>query len=87
MRSARFRLVNNTELYDIQADPGEKNNVIDKHPDVVKAMRGAYDEWWTEVRALMVNEKVPNSKTRPFFVEYEKQLKGKGVPKWTPPKL
>lgn len=87
VRNTRFRLVNDTELYDIQADPGEKTNVIDKHPNVVKQLREAYDAWWTEVRPLMVNEKVPNSKTRPFFVEYEKQLKASSIPNWQAPKL
>jgi arylsulfatase A-like enzyme len=87
VRSARFRLVNNKELYDIQADPGEKTNVLDKHPEVVKAMRSAYDAWWAEVRPLMVNEKVPNAKQKPYFVLYEKQLKAGGIPDWKPPEL
>lgn len=87
VRSSQFRLVNNTELYDISDDPGEKTNVIDKHPEMVKKMRAAYDEWWKETLPLMVNEKVPNSPVRPYFELYEKQLKGKGIPKWTPPKL
>jgi arylsulfatase A len=27
------------ELYDLQADPGEKNNIATAHPDIVKAIR------------------------------------------------
>ncbi len=87
VRSARFRLVNNNELYDIQADPGETTNVIDQHPQVVEAMRAAYDAWWAEARPLMVNEDVPLAPERPFFVLYEEQLEKEGLPEWQPPEL
>lgn len=59
VRSERFRLVNNEALYDIDANPGESANVIDQHPEAVRAMRAAYDAWWAETRPLMVNEEVP----------------------------
>lgn len=84
VRSARFRLVNNKELYDISVDPFEKQNVIDQHPAEVAQMRAAYDSWWAEAVPLMVNEKVPLSPVRPYFELYEKQLKGGGIPAWTP---
>lgn len=87
VRNKRFRLVHNRELYDIENDPGETKNVIMQHPDVVAAMRKAYDAWWTETRPLMVNEHVPYSKEKPFWVEYEKQVQSMGIPKWTPPSL
>jgi len=87
VRSERFRLVNNVELYDIDADPGETTNVIEKHPQVVAAMRKAYDAWWAETRPLMVNEDAPNSKTRPFWTAYEKQLKAGGIPAWRRPEF
>ena len=47
--SQRFRLVNGTELYDMDADPGQSKNVADKHPEQVKAMRGFYERWWAEL--------------------------------------
>jgi arylsulfatase len=87
VRNKRFRFVNNQELYDIQNDPSETTNVIEQHPEVVKVMRAAYDQWWTETRPLMVNERVPNSPTRPFFELYEKQLKEAGIPEWTAPEF
>jgi arylsulfatase len=87
VRNSRFRLVNNKELYDIQADPSETTNVIEEHPEVVAAMRKAYDTWWSETVPLMINEKVPNAPSKPFFDLYEKQLKTKGIPDWPPPKL
>jgi arylsulfatase len=87
VRSEQYRLVNNRELYDINADPGETTNIIDQHPDVVKTMRAAYDKWWNETRPLMVNEAVPNSPTKPFWVLYEKQQSTAGIPDWVPPKF
>ncbi len=85
VRGPRFRLVNNRELYDISKDPGETTNVIDQHPEVVKAMQDAYDAWWEETLPLMVNEKVPYAKERPYWVLYEKQKAQGGIPPWTPP--
>jgi arylsulfatase len=82
VRSQRFRLVNNKELYDIENDPGEKSNVIDKYPAVVAAMRKAYDKWWQEVLGQMVNEDVPYAKENPFRVLYLKQKDEKGIPAW-----
>jgi len=83
VRNQRFRLVNNKELYDIVHDPGEKTNVIDKHPDVVAAMRKAYDQWWSEVLPAMVNEDAPVPKENPFKVLYRKQAASeKGIPAW-----
>jgi len=49
IRSRRFRLVEDTELFDMIDDPSQTTNVIDRHPDIVKEMRAAYDRWWSEV--------------------------------------
>ncbi len=45
----RWRLVNGTELYDIDADPGQTKNVAGDHPDVITQMRAAYETWWSDV--------------------------------------
>ncbi len=39
------------ELFDVQADPGESTNLAEKHPDVVKKMKAAYDRWFDDVSA------------------------------------
>ena len=45
----RWRLINDKELYDIKTDPGQKTNVAEKHPDVVKTLRNHYETWWADV--------------------------------------
>lgn len=47
--SGSWRLVNNTELYDIHADPGQQRNLIAEHPARAATMRAFYDAWWAEL--------------------------------------
>jgi hypothetical protein len=37
------------ELYDISKDPGERNDVAESHPDVVKKLNNLYEQWWKNV--------------------------------------
>ncbi len=85
VRNQRFRLVGENALYDMRTDPGQATNVIDQHPEVVKAMRAAYAKWWKQTRPLMVNEDAPMSPTRPFHELYKKQLETSGIPNWKAP--
>ena len=39
------------ELYDIEADPGEQEDVSGQHPDVLADLRGRYDAWFEDVRS------------------------------------
>jgi len=45
----RWRLVNGKELYEIRVDPGQKNDVSGRHPEMVEKLRRAYEEWWASV--------------------------------------
>ena len=85
VRSHQYRLVDK-QLFDMLADPGQKNDIAAKHPEVVGKMRAAYDKFWGEARPLMVNETAPMSPTQPFRMDYQKQLAGKGIPYWASPK-
>ncbi len=49
----RWRLVQGEELYDIQTDPGQMNNVATGHPDVVKRMRDHYEAWWSRLEPTL----------------------------------
>ncbi|MGB9595230.1 MAG: arylsulfatase, partial [Candidatus Poribacteria bacterium] len=42
----RWRLINGVELYDILADPEQKDNIADHYPDVVQELRKHYETWW-----------------------------------------
>jgi hypothetical protein len=53
--SGRWRLVQRDELYDVQADPGQQNNVAAQHPDVVKQMRAHYEKWWAGVEPTLAD--------------------------------
>ncbi len=44
-----WRLLEDRELYDLKADPMQKNNVIGSYPDVAAKMRARLDQWWNEV--------------------------------------
>jgi arylsulfatase A-like enzyme len=76
IQSSRFSLVNNEELYDLKADPGETKNVIAEHPEEVAKLRAAYDQWWNEVQPLLINENVTGPKINPFKELYWKQFGG-----------
>jgi arylsulfatase len=76
VRNSRFRLANNTQLFDIQADPGETTDVISQHPDAVAAMRRAYDGWWEEILPCLENETAVGPKVNPFKELYWKQFGG-----------
>ena len=53
----------------------------------MEKMRKAYDQWWENMLPMMINENVNLNKPQPFVVEYEKQLKEGGIPKWVKPVL
>ncbi|MSU35500.1 MAG: arylsulfatase [Pedosphaera sp.] len=47
--SAKWRLVNGKELYNIKADPGQKRDILTDHPEQAEKMRAFYDAWWKEL--------------------------------------
>ena len=76
IQNSRFTLVNNTELYDLKADPGETTNVIADHPEVVASLRASYDSWWADVQPLLVNETAIGPTVNPFKAMYWKKFGG-----------
>ena len=49
--SGRWRLLGDDELYDICADPLEKENVFRSNPTVVRKLKSARDAWWKKFHA------------------------------------
>lgn len=45
----RWRLLEDRELYNLETDPEQQNDVFDKHPEVVQKMRNELYQWWKEV--------------------------------------
>ena len=45
----RWRLINGSELYDMKVDPGQKNDIASKHPEVVRKLQQAYEDWWVDI--------------------------------------
>lgn len=45
----KWRLVGDTELYDLAVDPAQERNVAERFPDVVGSMRRYYASWWAGV--------------------------------------
>lgn len=42
----KWRLINGMELYNLETDPGQRQDIRDNHPELVKELRGEYDKWW-----------------------------------------
>lgn len=45
----QWRLINGEELYDLRSDPGQRKNVADQQPDVVKKLKSYYLPFWDSV--------------------------------------
>ncbi len=80
VRSSKYRLVGKEQLYDMEADPGQRDNIAAEHPETVAAMLAGYEKFWEETRPLMVNEGVPLAKERPYHVWFARQLAEGGIP-------
>ena len=53
--TSRWRLVNRTQLYDVQADPGQKHDIANQHPKVVNRLTQFYEAWWKELEPSFAN--------------------------------
>jgi len=82
-RNTRWHLVSENggaepkwQLFDLQADYGEKTDVAAQHPEVIKELAAAFDKFWGEALPLMVNEKAVGPRINPFQELYYKQFGG-----------
>ncbi|WP_165250828.1 arylsulfatase [Paludisphaera soli] len=76
IRDDRFALVNNVELYDLQADPAQATNVIADHPEVRDRLRAEYEAWWASIQPCLENEDAVGPKLNPYKEWYWKQFGG-----------
>ena len=84
VRNEKWRLTGKDELYNIDTDPGEQNNVASQNPEVVKEMLKVFDAWWIEIKPMLVNEDASLDTGKPFIEQFKKQKKEKGIPQWKP---
>lgn len=45
----QYRLVDGTQLFDMEADPQQRYNIAGRKPEIYKEMRQAYELWWKDV--------------------------------------
>ena len=48
-RTQRYKLVNGKELYDLTADPGERNDIAAAHPEIAAQLRKETEAWFNDV--------------------------------------
>jgi arylsulfatase len=80
VRNQRYSLVSNRlgdapawQLFDLQADYGEKQDIAAEHPKIVKELSDHYEQWWREVRPCMENENLDGPKENPFVTLFRQQ--------------
>ncbi len=82
----RWRLVNSDgeRLYDIQADPAQRTNLTETHPDVVVNLRAHYDQFWKKVspRFAPVRIDVGNPAENPAVLCSQDWYMPSGNPPW-----
>lgn len=64
LRTARWRIhrtFDRVELYDIEADAGEKQNIAAAHPGVVKHLTAKMDEWVQSLGAALSHQPAPKT--------------------------
>ncbi len=79
VRNSQYALVhenNAWELYDLRADPGQKQDVSAAHTKIVQNLTASYDQWWEEVLPLLVNENAYQTapKVNPYRELYRQQF-------------
>ena len=52
-----WRLVNGNELYNMDEDRSQKQNVIEQHPEVAAKLAEGYEKWWQSFMDEGVNER------------------------------
>lgn len=81
IRNTRYTLVSvqgkakpQWELFDVLDDPGQTKNIAASHPEVVRDLGQAYDQWWSSVQGQLVNEDAIGPAENPFKTMYQKQF-------------
>ena len=80
IRDFRYKLVmheaNVHELYDLDNDIHEENNIADQHPEIVKSLKQTYDAWWEDIQRYLVNDHLTDipETLRPYYELYRRDF-------------
>ena len=82
-----WRLVNGSELYHMDEDPGQTNNLINQYPEVAGRLAEGYEKWWQSIMSEGVDEKyahikVGSSHENPSRISAYDMLTGKFAGIW-----
>ncbi|MDZ8117061.1 arylsulfatase [Pontiella agarivorans] len=84
VRTGRWRLVGK-ELYDVENDPYEAQDVAAQYPEVVEKLSKTHFEWYTTVMPYMINlNNKWEDELAPLERRYYEQEKTMGIPEWKP---
>jgi len=80
-----WRLINEKELYHIDRDRAQQQNVFDQHPEVVAKMREFYPAFWEKVspRMTAVSIDIGNPNDNPTVLSSQDWYMPKGNPPWS----
>ncbi|MCK4921371.1 MAG: sulfatase-like hydrolase/transferase, partial [Bacteroidales bacterium] len=84
---ANWRLINGSELYNMNDDRSQKNNIINQHPEVAEKLAAGYEKWWQSFMDEGVNEryayiKVGSPHENPSRISAHDMLTGKYGHAW-----
>ena len=80
----RWRLVEGDELFDIVADPAQRNNVFDQFPDVVADLNRQHLQWHQSMLPTMVPTRIAigTDVENPTPLTSQEWVMGRGNPAW-----
>ncbi|MBK1855849.1 arylsulfatase [Verrucomicrobiaceae bacterium 5K15] len=80
----RWRLINGKELYDLEADLAQRNDVAAEHPEVLAELRALYTPFWKSVAPRMtpVSIDLGNPTDNPTVLCSQDWYMAKGNPPW-----
>lgn len=81
----RWRLVEGKELFDIKADPSQKNDVAAEHPQVVARLNREHLDWFKDVQSGMEPTRivVGSDLENPTDLTSQEWVMSKGNPVWS----
>lgn len=81
----RWRLVEGKELYDIQADPAQRNDLAARHPDVVSRLNREHLRWFESVSSGMEPSRIAigSEVENPTHLTSQDWVIPRGNPPWS----